>query len=216
VWSPDGARIAFRSDRAGGFFPFVRPAAADVPERQLLPVDTMFLTDWTPGGRLAFHGSVSGANYDVGLVHAAGDAKPEFVADSGRTEIGGRVSPDGQWIAYGSNESGMMEVYLERLPRSGPTLVSQAGGSEPHWRRDGRELFYLSADRRIMAVTIADDGRPGVARPLFRTDVLFPGSIFRMNYDVNADGTRFLVNTPVEGAGLSPMTVVVNWPGLAR
>jgi hypothetical protein len=96
-------------------------------------------------------------------------------------------------------------------------VVSIAGGSEPHWRRDGRELFYLAADRRIMTVPIGADGQPGLARSLFQTRALFPGSIYRMNYDVNADGTRFLINEPAEGAAQSPITVVLNWAaGLGR
>jgi hypothetical protein len=78
-------------------------------------------------------------------------------------------------------------------------------------------LSPRAADRTIMSVSIDADGHPGVAQPLFRTDVLFPGSIYRMNYDVNADGTRFLVNTPIAGTAASPITVVVNWPaGMAR
>jgi Tol biopolymer transport system component len=217
VWSPEGTRIAFRSDRAGAAFPFVRPAAADAPERQFLPIETMFLTDWTVDGKLVFHGSVSGTGYDVGVVESANGAKATYVADSASTEIDGRVSPNGQWVAYSSDESDRLEVYLERLPASGSEVVSTAGGSEPHWRRDGRELFYLAADRRIMAVPVGADGRPGVAQPLFQTTALFPGSIYRMNYDVNADGTRFLINTPVDGAGQSPITVVLNWAaGLGR
>jgi Tol biopolymer transport system component len=212
VWSIDGNRIVFRSDRAGGNFPFERSSAADAPERLLARVETTFLTDLSPDGtRLVFHGNTTGMGYDVGVVQHAGGAATQFVGQTTSTEIDGRFSPDGKWIAYSSEDSGRFEVYVAPFPRSGGRQISLTGGSEPHWRRDGRELFYLAADRKVMSVAVTSPGVFGAPQPLFQTDALFPGSVYHMNFDVNGDGTRFLVSNPVAGAGLSPITVVVNW-----
>ena len=121
VWSPDGLRIAFRSDRAGGSFPFERPSAANAPERQLASVDTTFVTDWSPDGqRIAFHTSALGTNsYDVGVLTLAAGAKSQIVAQTASTDSDGRFSPDGDWIAYASNDSGRMEVYSRAVSATG-------------------------------------------------------------------------------------------------
>jgi eukaryotic-like serine/threonine-protein kinase len=213
VWSHDGTRIMFRSDRAGGNFPFERPADRSAPERQVAQVETVFLTDWASDDeRIAFHSSPSGS-YDAGVLELTNGAKPRFVAPTKFTEIDGRFSPDRRWFAYSSDSSGRMEVYVAPASGSAGIRASVGGGSEPHWRNDSRELFYMGSDGRITAVAVGPGPALdlGATTPLFQTRALFPGSIFRMNYDVSGDGKRFLVSTPVEGAGTSPITVVMNW-----
>jgi Tol biopolymer transport system component len=222
VWSPDGKRVFFRSDRAGGNYPFEKPSTGAEPERQVSSgFEAVFPTDWSPDGKfIVYHtGSSKTASYDVMVLPRSGGAGPEPFAQSTFIEIDGHFSPDQRWLAYASDESGRMEVYVQPFPRSGSRWqVSTGGGSEPHWRRDGKELFYLAPDRKIMAVTVraASTFESDAPRPLFQTRAPFPGTIYRMNYDVTGDGTRFLVNTLVEGASSSPIYVVVNWPAALK
>jgi serine/threonine protein kinase/Tol biopolymer transport system component len=215
IWSRDGTRILFRSDRAGGSFPFERPADRSTPERRVGAVETLFLTDWSSDEKLiAFHSSTAATgSYDAGVLTLGADAKPRFVGESKYTEVGGQFSPDRRWFAYSSDASGEMEVYVAPYAGGAGQRVSTNGGSEPRWRGDSAELFYLAADRKLMVVGIGPGLTltPTIPRALFQTTALFPGSIFRMNYDVTTDGFRFLVNRPVEGAGTSPITVVLNW-----
>jgi serine/threonine protein kinase len=216
VWSPDSLRIFFRSDRAGGSFPFVRPADLGAPESQIAQVETVFLTDVSTDGKLlAYHSSTAATgSYDVGILPLAAGATPQPVTGSKHTEIGGVFSPDRRWFAYSSDSSGEMQVYVAPYAGGRGIRLSTNGGSEPRWCCDGKELFYLAADRHIMSVAMTGDApltSPARPEPRFQTSALFPGSTFRMNYDVTHDGRRFLVNNPVQGAGQSPITVVINW-----
>ena len=147
---------------------------------------------------------------------SVGERKPIPFLVTQADETFGQFSPDGKWIAYSSDESGRREVYVQgfapdHIPAAGvgKWQISTAGGDKPRWRRDGRELYYIAPDRKMMAVPVKTDPtfEPGIGVPLFETRVtgFFP-------YDVSADG-RFLMNavaetdTPVS----SPITVVLNW-----
>jgi hypothetical protein len=125
----------------------------------------------------------------------------------------GRVSPDGQWIAYTSDETGRPEVYVQSFPTPGGKWpISTSGGADPRWRRDGKELFFISSDRKLMAVDIQAEStfQAGLPRPLF--DVRVSGlTDVRTHYAVAADGRRFLVNTIDETDVAAPITVVLNW-----
>ena len=230
VWSADGSQIVFRSDRDGGNFAFSRPSNGVEPERQFGPdFDTGFTTDWSRDGKfLAFHTNSFRRSYDVMTLalsggvgqHVSGANRPAAFTDSEFTEVQGVFSPDGRWLAYASDASGRLEVYVAPFPRSGGTRrVSVAGGSEPHWRRDGGELFYLAPESTLMAVDVTGGATLefGTPHPLFRTRAPFPGWLWRQNYDVTADGARFLVATPVKDAPPpSSISVVLNWAGAIR
>jgi eukaryotic-like serine/threonine-protein kinase len=217
IWSPDGSQILFRSDRAGGNFPFVKPVTGAESERQVpVKFNVSFPTDWSPDGRfIAFHGSATLGSYDITILDWPSGTKPAPFAESPFTEMDSHFSPDGRWLAYASDVSGRMEVYVQAFPKSGNAMrVSSNGGSEPHWRRDSRELFYMSADRMVMAVPVVLGTPFQASSPLalFRSRAPFISSPYRINYDVTADGSLFLITTPAENAGTSTsITVVLNW-----
>src|SRR5262249_28015346 len=129
-------------------------------------------------------------------------------------------SPDGHWVAYTSNESARYEIYVVPFPEPGVRKwrVSTAGGGHPRWRSDGKELYYIAPDGKLMAVPIAGSGstfKPGTRVALFPTRIV--GGVARrgnMQYDVAPDG-RFLINTSIEDAGL-PITLLLNWKPPAK
>ena len=149
-----------------------------------------------------------------------GDHKPFPVVRTNFEEREGQFSPDGKWIAYQSNESGRFEIYVQPFPGPGGKFqISTNGGAQVRWRHDGKELFYIALDGRLMAVPIqfASNGQaiePGSPVPLFATHIGGAVRGFdRQEYIVSPDGQRFLMNTLTEETGSSPITVILNWKG---
>jgi eukaryotic-like serine/threonine-protein kinase len=136
--------------------------------------------------------------------------------DGDFNESQAQFSPEGKWMAYVSDETGGPQIYVQSFPTlGGKWQISTDGGTQPRWRRDGKELFYLAPDRKLMAVTVktGDTFERETPRPLFQTALSLVD--LRQTYAVSADGRRFLLNTPVETAS-SPMTIVLNWPALLK
>ncbi|HEX8294012.1 MAG TPA: protein kinase [Pyrinomonadaceae bacterium] len=214
VWSPDGGRIVFSSMREGLPNLYQKLSSGAGGEELLLKSDeAKFAIDWSPDGRYVLYQAVSRQSLDLWVLPLFGERRPEPFLRTDFQEVSGRFSPDGRFVAYVSNESGRFEVYVQSFPASGGKWqVSNGGGAAPRWRRDGRELFYLSADRKLMAVEVggsADTFEAGVPAALFETRVAsITGAPL---YDVSADGRRFLVNVPVEENAPAPVTVVLNW-----
>jgi Tol biopolymer transport system component len=213
VWSPDGGRIVFSSTREGLPNLYQKLSSGAGSEELLLKSDeAKFATDWSPDGRYVLY-HFSRQSLDLWVLPLFGERRPEPFLRTDFQEMSGRFSPDGRFVAYVSNESGRFEVYVQSFPASGGKWqVSNGGGAAPRWRRDGRELFYLSADRKLMSVEVggsADTFEAGVPKPLFETRVdSITGAPL---YDVSADGQRFLINVPVEENAPASVTVVLNW-----
>jgi serine/threonine protein kinase/Tol biopolymer transport system component len=213
VWSPDGRRIAFDTNRNGAADLYWKVVSGNSGEEELLHSgEAKSPTDWSPDGKLLIYEQLDPkTKYDLWALPVAGGGKPVPLLRSGANETDGRVSPDGRWIAYASDESGRREVYVASFPGPGGRWqLSSEGGTEPVWRRDGKELFYLGADRKLMAVPITGGPRFEFGPPhaLFQTRARYTGNIA---YDVAPDGQRFLVNTLVGSEAIPPITVVMNW-----
>ena len=139
-----------------------------------------------------------------------GRANPLFASEFAEGQ--GRFSPDGHWVAYVSTESGRYEIYVQSFPLGGGKWqVSTGGGAQPHWRRDGKELYFIAPDRKLMAVDVklGSTFEMGTPKALFQTQVSAFGSPNR--YDAAADGQRFLVNSSVQEQSRTPIVVTVNW-----
>jgi Tol biopolymer transport system component len=211
AWSPDGRRIVFSSERAGVFDLFERPTDGSGRETALLSSsEPKFVDDWSPDGRnLLFNVQSTEGGRDVWVLPLDGDRKPLQLTRTPFSESEGRFSPDGRWVAYQSNETGRMEIYVQSFPDLKMKVqVSARGGAIPFWRRDGRELFYEAPDERIMAVPIelsAITARPGAPVALFQRTG---------NWESSPDGQRFLMVEETEPP--APITLLLNWAGLPR
>jgi serine/threonine protein kinase len=215
VWSPDGDRVVYRFDGDGPGDLYEMRASGLASGDVLFKSNTFKNpTDWSSDGRfVAFETASPKTNTDVWILPMANGRTPFAFLQSEFNEYQGRISPDGRWIAYVSDENGPPEVYVQSFPKpGGKWQISTAGGADPRWRRDGRELFFISADRKLMAVDIQADAtfRSGLPHALF--DVKVSGLVdLRTHYGVAADGKRFLVQQVTESTAASPITVVLNW-----
>ena len=213
VWSPDGGRIAFDTQRNGPADIYIKAVGGGADEEPLLrSPEAKSPTDWSPDGRsLVYERLDPKTKSDLWVLPLEGDRTPVPLIRTEFNEVDGRISPDGHWIAYSSDDSGRWEVYVASFPKPiGRWQVSSGGGSQPVWRRNGTELFYLGADRKLMAVpaTLGARFEAGPPRVLFPTRSRYTGNFA---YDVSADGQRFLVNTLVGAEAMPPIAVVLNW-----
>jgi Tol biopolymer transport system component len=222
TWSPDGTRILFSSDRKGGQNGIYQRLASGAGDDEELLNSAGTATDWSLDGRFVlFQLPLTGTQPDIWVLPLAPPREPISFAQREFAEADAHFSPDGRWIAYTSNESGRHEVYVRPFPNSssgaesgsqGPRQVSTQGGAGVRWRRDGRELYYLSPDHSLMAVEVKPGERfeASPPKPLFTTcDPFFWTDYYQSTYDVAADGQRFIFNCPVEKA--APVEVLVNW-----
>jgi Tol biopolymer transport system component len=223
VWSPDGRALAFSANTADRHEIYTVNAQGGVPQRWFSAPKSILLTDWSRDGKqLLFQTRGDGARDDDVWVLPLDRAQMAFAYLHSRFgERQARFSPDGRWVAYSSDESGRPEVYVQPFPATGSKWqISNNGGHQPAWRHDGRELFYLSGDRRLMAASLrlATKVTVGSTSALFSipTDAPIEG---RISYAPAADGQRFLVNVAApDRATLPPFEteVVVNWPATLR
>jgi len=227
LWSPDGSRIAFFSSRDGPYNLYQKATSGAGEEQLLLKTNAnKWPTDWSRDGRFLLYTELDPkTRADLWLLPLTGETKnterkPVPFLRTEFDERNARFSPDGKWMAYQSNESGRYEIYMRAFspnqpPGGGRWQVSTGGGVEPRWRRDGKELFYLAPDRKLIAVEVKAGANfeAGIPRPLFQTRV-FPGRIVAARYDVTADGQRFLVNSEVEEGEAA--TVILNWPAALK
>ena len=215
IWSADGNLILYRSDQAApGDLYQKLSSGAGTPEALLKSNTVKSPTDWSTDGHFVVYDAPDPkTSVDVWILPTTGDQKPFPMLRSEFNEQQGRVSPNGQWIAYTSDETGRPEVYVQSFPTpGGKWQISTSGGADPRWRRDGKELFFISSDRKLMAVDIQAGStfQAGLPRSLF--DVRVSGlTDVRTHYAVAADGGRFLVNRIDESDVAAPITVVLNW-----
>jgi eukaryotic-like serine/threonine-protein kinase len=215
VWSPDGNRIAYCAVVKKFADVYQKSSSGTGGEEILSQTDfSKNPSDWSHDGKyIAFlrWDPAGGTKYDIWILPLAGDRKPFPLLKTKYDEMDARFSPDGKWIAYNSNESGRNEVYVQSFPEQGSKWqISSAGGMKPTWRRDGKELFFLSPNKSVMAVDIQSSSgfASGSPRELFKLQIQ---SYFEIEYDISPDGQRFLVRSDVPEATFSMITLFVNW-----
>ena len=213
-WSPDGAQIAYNHapTPGGDHGLFVRAPDPSSPGTLLLKSGNIVGPDWSHDGSFIVYTEGWNRNpdfQDLWTLNTTGDRKPTIFLKTRHVEGAGHFSPDDRWIAYVSNASGRLEVYVRPFPvRPGEFTISRDGGRAPRWRGDGKEIFFLSPDGTMMAVQIdtTKEFAAGIPQKLFATPFLAGGN---RPYIVTKDGQRFLMLIPGPPA---PIVVLLNWP----
>jgi Tol biopolymer transport system component len=223
TWSPDGTRLLFRSLRSGIIEFYQKSAAGGGNDEPVLPAQVQYaaglesqnliVTDWSPDGKhLIFSVPAQASGFDLWLLPLAGDRNPVKYLASPSDEMHANFSPDGRLIAYTSNESGRFQVYVQTFPLSDRKWqISTDGGYEPRWRADGREIYYLSEDRKLVAVSVGTGPSFEAPKVLFQTRVPAGVTAQRTHYVPSRDGRRFLINSQSDNPLPTAITVVLNW-----
>ncbi len=225
VWSPDGKRIAFFSVGDKGLNLEATSFSGGEPEALAtgLPPGPWGVrlqrsaADWSRDGRYIIYSAFAPDRaWDIWVVPLEGDRKPRPLLRARFSELDAQLSPDSRWLVYVSDESGRYEVYVSSFPDGAHKVqVSTAGGTSPNWAPDGRQLYYVSPEKKLMAVDIklAPAFAAGVPKPLFAMPA--SGTISTHEYQVARDG-RFLIAAPVEEWSAGPFTVVLDWPAALK
>jgi eukaryotic-like serine/threonine-protein kinase len=222
VWSPDGSRIAYTGMKLNHRAIYIKSMnkISEAQERWEATEDPFLATaQWTPDGRFLILSErpISTGVLEISLLPVAGSDHPQqLISVSGANVESGQVSPDGHWIAYRSDESGRNEIYVSPFPSpTGKLQVSVAGGVTPRWRSDGKELYYLAPDKKLMAVQLKEvhgSLQTISVQPLwemFHTMFLTAAGVNQ--YDVTRDGTRFSVDSVLSDESSAPLNLVINW-----
>jgi Tol biopolymer transport system component len=213
IWSPDGTRVVFASNRKGQYDLYQKPANGSGGEEVLLDTssDNKRPNSWSPDGRFILYNS-SLNNGDLMVLPLTGDRKPFPFLSTPVNEQQGAFSPAGKWVAYQSDESGRNEVYVRPFPGpGGQWQISAGGGTSPRWRADGKELYYVAPDGKLMAAAITAHGTTFVHEtPAALFQAHMPQVPLRPQYDVARDG-RFLINTELENTSTEPIHLLLNW-----
>jgi Tol biopolymer transport system component len=222
VWSPDGQEIVFASLREGAPNLFKKLANGSGQEDALYRSTLAKLpSDWSRDGRFIICSTVDPkTKFDLWVL-STGDHKWDALWQTPANETRAVLSPNARWFAYESDETGKKEIYVQSFPVSGAKWqISANGGSEPRWRGDGKELFYLGGDRKLTAVDVSTESPAfahGSPKALFETRINkgregHPG----YRYAVTFDGRRFLVNTQAEEGAYNYIGVVLNWTAVLK
>jgi eukaryotic-like serine/threonine-protein kinase len=225
AWSPDGHSVVFASNRRGHYDLFQKQTNGLGNEELLYAndLDKNAALSWSTDGRFLLYHSFGDAKtgYDLWILpmaaeQPAGERKPFPFAKTAFREAYGQFSPDARWIAYESDESQRNEIYVAPFPGPGRKLqISRAGGSQPRWRQDGKEIFFISPANQLMAAEVSRKGdalEVGAVKTLFVLEPVGTG----YPYDVAADGERFIIRTHLKDSTTQSLTVVQNWTELLK
>ena len=222
-WSADGNSIVFLSNEGGQWHLYQKPADGTGTASPLVVDDAQeSLPSFSYDGRyLIFERQAAqpgSYHREIWSLPLFGDRKAFPVVQNQQFDmVQPALSPDGKWLAYMSPESGRPEVYVVPFTQGGGKwLVSNAGGRFPLWRRDGRELFYLSLDNKIISAEITAQGTRfaiGKVNPLFQANPVFSTG---WCYDVSSDGKKFVINTQADEKTAEPLTLIINWAALLK